>query len=208
MCPKFLPVQRSMTWLLMVLLTFPGCLCSTWCLGQSHEDHDDVHSEYAVAHICDSHHHHHCCSHENTSWSEPVIYEIQSSFQERQMGRVASTVESMTLKPSLSYSFAILLPSSIPKPSGRDTLVMYQRFLIWAKSCSRNLLMRFLRIRVGQHADSRSVPTCMTEHNWLRIGIISDSTWCTTALEYNDLFFWPTFIYLDCCCGLDPCLFP
>lgn len=134
-CPRVSHVQRSMTWFLMLLLTFPGCLCSTWCLSQSHEEHNEAHSDHAVSHICDSHRHHHCCSHEGESWSEPVIYEVQTSFQERFIGRDASTSKDLTLTPKISYSFSLLLPSSIPKPSCRDILIWHQRFLIWVVIC-------------------------------------------------------------------------
>lgn len=123
-------VQRSMTWLLMLLLTFPGCLCSAWCLGMTHHDHEELQIDDSIPHLCDSHRHHHCCSHEGDAGSRAIVYEIQSTLAERSLERFASTSEYSAVSLSDRVYFHLPLPSGIPKLSGRETLVLLQRFLI------------------------------------------------------------------------------
>ncbi|MDA0751009.1 MAG: hypothetical protein O2964_09900 [Verrucomicrobia bacterium] len=123
-------MQRLMTWLLMVLLTFPGCLCSAWCYGASHHDHAESHVDTSVPHLCDSHRHHHCCSHEGDAVSEAILHEIQSNLLERPLERFASVLEQSSLDLTARFSIPHALPSEVPKPSCRKTLVLLQRFLI------------------------------------------------------------------------------
>lgn len=123
-------VQGSMTWLLMVLLAFPGCLCSTLCLGMSHDEHEDSLHEESVPHLCDSHRHHHCCSHDEDTDREVVFYEIQTPLLGETMGRIASETVVSTFNRCGCTSITPPLPSCIPKPAGRETLVLLQRFLI------------------------------------------------------------------------------
>ena len=126
----FIGMQGSMTWLLMVLLAFPGCLCSTWCLGMSHDEHRDSHHEISVPHLCDSHHHHHCCSHQGDAGHEVFVYEIQTPVLDKSFGRIVFESEVSALNLHRRFSDAFAMPSCIPKPAGRETLVLLQRFLI------------------------------------------------------------------------------
>jgi len=123
-------VQGSLTWLLMVLLTFPGCLCSTWCLGMSHDEHQDSHHEISAPHLCDSHHHHHCCSHQGDADREVVFYEIQTPLLDKSLDRNASRTTVSVFDLCRRTSGVLPLLSGVPKPSGRETLVLLQRFLI------------------------------------------------------------------------------
>lgn len=121
-------VQRWMTWTLVLLLTFPGCLCSLLCFGEVHEEHSPLQNGPSSSHYCDTQEHHHCCSHSEKQNLDSIIFESQldSSF------RIEQFNSSNTHNAGEFHSIKSIPP---PRPllrtrTGRETLRLCHRLII------------------------------------------------------------------------------
>jgi hypothetical protein len=122
-------VQRWMTWTLVLLLTFPGCLCGMLCLGEDHEEHHSNQDGPTLSHYCDAHQHHHCCSHTEEQ-------NLNSILSESQLDSTPRLEHFISCRTQITRVFYAPITTSIPplsywhRRSGRDTLRLCQRLLI------------------------------------------------------------------------------
>ena len=122
-------VQRWMTWTLVLLLTFPGCLCSFLCLGENHEEHHPHQDGPSLSHYCDTEKHHHCCSHSDEQNLGSIISESQldSSFRLEQFNSSSfycvDEFRSIKTIPPPPFSLRRTL-------TGRETLRLCHRLII------------------------------------------------------------------------------
>ena len=143
-------VQIWMTWTLMLLLTFPGCLCNFFCHGEDHEEPGSHQDGTTFSCYCDAEEHEHRCSHSEEQYVDSIISKSQvdlpfplGPFNSKSLHSSEEFRSKNKFQPFSTCHSCIR--------DGRHTLRLCNRLIIWSPYRLRNQLRFF---NPAEHADS------------------------------------------------------
>lgn len=166
-----LPIMQIwMTWTLMLLLTFPGCLCDFFCHGEEHEEPGSHQDDPNLSYYCDAQEHEHCCPHSEEQYVDSIISKRQvdlpfplDPFGSRSLHSSDECHSKNKFQPFSTCHSCIR--------NGRYTLRLCNRLIIWAPYRLRNRLRFF---NSAEHANS-----------WL--GFCWSKKWTQSPMSYHIL---------------------
>ena len=138
------------TWTLILLLTFPGCLCNYFCHGEDHEAPGSHQDGSTLSCYHDAEKHEHCCAHSEEQYVDSIISKrhVDLPFPLDPFGS-RSLDSSDEFRSKNKFQPFSTCHSCIR--DGRHTLRLCNRLIIWAPCRLRNLWRLF---NPAEHANS------------------------------------------------------